>query len=458
MAGTSPRRRISQLATLRRAQRLSSHCSQSMALTRHGDRATQLLWRPMRSEALKHRSTRRMLFAQINQGAAGWMQTTAGSWYVLTEAGSTTALSFFVIASMTPSLFLNPVGGRLMQSYSPVAMVKVLAPLAALAPLLIAGLYATDTLSIPLLFVLTVIGSSFRALQAPTFAKILPLTVPESQRAAVLGYSAIAFNVSRSVGPVIAGIAGTGLAYLLSGVGFLIVAAIVIVTPLDSAQSTPTTTGPSASHNAAPKGSSFRRALRLMWNITAVRILFLCVVVFYLVSGSIHQLLAAVAKDTSTTSLALGALYACAAIGAILTNRPVLRYLDNNGHRTRLLSIVIVAAALTVVAFGFSSGLIFDMALIVILGALGEAMYLVVQRSILLELDEADSGAIFGLFLAILTGASILGSIGLGLLMDAVGVRSGLVTLGVVTLVIAVPLILLVTRASSKPQQASTDD
>ncbi len=195
-----------------------------------------------------------------------------------------------------------------------------------------------------------------------------------------------------------------------------------------------------------------------MWSITAVRILFLCVVVFYLVSGSIHQLLAAVAKDTSTTSLALGALYACAAIGAIFANRPVLRYLGNNGNRTRLLSIVIVAAALTVVAFGFSSGLIFDMVLMVILGALGEAMYLVVQRSILLELDETDSGAIFGLFLAILTGASILGSIGLGLLMDAVGVRSGLVMLGVVTLVVAVPLIVLVAQASSKPQRASTDD
>jgi MFS family permease len=396
-----------------------------------------------------------MLFAQINQGAAGWMQTTAGSWYVLTEAGSTTALSLFVIASMTPSLLLNPVGGRLMQSYSPVTMVKVLAPLAALAPLLIAGLYATGSLSIPLLFVLTVVGASFRALQAPTFAKILPLTVPESQRAAVLGYSAIAFNVSRSVGPVIAGLAGTGPAYLLSGIGFLVVAAIMFFTPLGSAQPTPATT---ASQGAAPKGSSFRRALRLMWSITAVRILFLCVIVFYLVSGSIHQLLAAVAKDTSTTSLALGALYACAAIGAIFTNRPVLRYLRNNGNRTRLLSIVIVAAALTVVAFGFSSGLIFDMVLMVILGALGEATYLVVQRSILLELDEADSGAIFGLFLAILTGASILGSIGLGLLMDAVGVRSGLVMLGVVTLVIAVPLVLLVAQASSKPRQESTDD
>ena len=136
----------------------------------------------------------------------------------------------------------------------------------------------------------------------------------------------------------------------------------------------------------------------------------------------------------------------------------MLRYLDNDGNRTRLLSIVIVAAAVTVVAFGFSSGLIFDMVLMVILGALGEAMYLVVQRSIPLELDETNSGAIFGLFLAILTSASILGSIGLGLLMDAVGVRSALVLLGVVTLVVAVPLILLVAQASSKPQRSSTDD
>ena len=138
----------------------------------------------------------------------------------------------------------------------------------------------------------------------------------------------------------------------------------------------------------------------------------------------------------------------------------MLRYLDNDGNRTRLLSIVIVAAAVTVLAFGFSSGLIFDMVLMVILGALGEAMYLVVQRSIPLELDETNSGAIFGLFLAILTGASILGSIGLGLLMDAVGVRSGLVLLGVVTLVVAVPLILLVARASSNRgrPRPTTDD
>ncbi len=84
----------------RSAEHPSRHCSQNMASSRHGDRTTQLPWRSMRSEALKHRNARRMLFAQINQGAAGWMQTTAGSWYVLTEAGSTTTLSFFVIVDV----------------------------------------------------------------------------------------------------------------------------------------------------------------------------------------------------------------------------------------------------------------------------------------------------------------------------------------------------------------------
>ena len=383
------------------------------------------------------------------------MQTTAGSWYVLTEAGSTTTLSLFVIASMTPSLLLNPVGGRLMQSSTGSHGQGAGAPGCPRSPAhrwSLCGGHAVDSTPVR-----TDRCCVLSRLAGPNVCED-PAAHRARESARRLGLLRNRVQRFRSVGPVIAGFAGTGLAYLLSGIGFLIVATIMFVTPLDSAQSTPATTRPGASHEVDPKGSAFRRALRLMWSITTIRILFLCVVVFYLVSGSIHQLLAAVAKDTSTTSLALGTLYACAAIGAIFTNRPVLRYLGNNGNRTRLLSIVIVAAALTVVAFGFSSGLIFDMVLMVILGALGEAMYLVVQRSILLELDEADSGAIFGLFLAILTGASILGSIGLGLLMDAVGVRSGLVTLGVVTLVIAVPLILLVAQASSKPQQASTDD
>ena len=65
-----------------------------------------------------------------------------------------------------------------------------------------------------------------------------------------------------------------------------------------------------------------------MWSVTAVRIVFLCVVVFYLVSGSIHQLLAAVAKDTSTTSLAAGRpLRMCGESAPYSRIEPVLRYL-----------------------------------------------------------------------------------------------------------------------------------
>jgi len=368
------------------------------------------------------------------------MQTTAGSWYVLSETNSTTSLAIFVVVSMTPSLVLNPVGGRLMDKYSPVLLIKILAPLAAIAPLGIAALFALQALTVPLILVLTFLGSVFRALQAPTFNKILPLTVPEDQKATVLGYSGIVFNISRSVGPVIAGIAGTGLAYLLAGMGFLLVTALMMVTPLkedkpaheDSVQSR--------------QPSGYREALRASWQLPALRLLFACVLLFYLVSGSVHQLLAAVAKDTSSTSLALGLLYAFAAVGAMLVNPAVLRYLKADHDASVLLLIAILGVGVTVTVFGFGSTLAFDLTLMVALGALGEVMYLSAQRSILINLESTNSGAIFGLFLAALTGAGILGSIGLGFLMDQIGVRLALIILGSVTIVLSLPLIVSTMR------------
>lgn len=368
------------------------------------------------------------------------MQTTAGSWYVLNETNSTTSLAIFVVVSMTPSLALNPVGGRLMDKYSPVLLIKILAPLAAIAPLAIAALFVSQALTVPLILVLTFFGSVFRALQAPTFNKILPLTVPEDQRATVLGYSGIVFNISRSVGPVIAGIAGTGLAYLFAGIGFLLVTALMMVTPLKEEKPA----REASTQSQQPSG--YREALRTSWQLPTLRLLFACVLLFYLVSGSVHQLLAAVAKDTSSTSLALGLLYAFAAVGAMLVNPAVLRYLKAGHDTSVLLLIAILGVGVTVTIFGFGSTLAFDLTLMVSLGALGEVMYLSAQRSILLNLESSNSGAIFGLFLAALTGAGILGSIGLGFLMDQIGVRLALTILGAATILACVPIIVTAMR------------
>lgn len=383
-----------------------------------------------------------MLVAQANQGASGWLQTTAGSWFVLTETNSTTAIAFFTVASMTPSLLLNPVGGRLMDRHSPIAMVKLLAPLAAVGPLLIALLYFLGQLTTPLILLLTVVAAVPRALQAPTFAKILPLTVPDEQRADVLGLSAIVFNLSRTVGPLIAGFAGTQLAFVLAGVGYLLVAAIVFVTPIQESD----TARPSATSTHSKQVVGYREAIRITWAATVLKTLFFAGFVFYLVSGALHQLLAAVAKDTSSTSVALGVLYACAAVGAMVTNPPTIAYLRRDGDRLLLLSMAILGIGLVVVLFGLSPMLVTDAILMVFAGALGEIMYLSAQRSILLESDEALSGAIFGLFLALLTGATILGSLGLGLMMDVVGVRTGLVLLGAATLVLMVPILVRLLR------------
>ncbi len=380
----------------------------------------------MDASVLRFSSARRMLIAQANQGAAGWMQTTAGSWYVLSETKSASMLALFAVVSMLPSLLFNPLGGRLMDRYSPLVLVKILAPLAATIPLVIALLYATGLLSVPLILWLTVFGSSFRALQAPTFSKILPMTVPDSERANILAYSAIAFNISRSIGPLVAGFAGTGLAYFFGGLSFLLVAAIVFATQLS--ENNANNSQSQFSRHAAPV--PYKRSLALIWEVSPIRSLFVCITLFYLVTGAIHQVLAAVAKDTSSTSASLGVLYACAAVGAMLANPATMKYLNSGCSRTVPLVTAIAGAGVTTVLFGMTSSLPWDMAFMVVIGALGEVVFLTAQRGILVDLPEFESGTVFGLFLSALTAASIVGSAGLGVLMETFGVRSALVFVG----------------------------
>ena len=381
-----------------------------------------------------------MLFAQVNQGASGWMQTTAGSWYVLTQTNSATAIAFFTVVSMTPTLLLNPVGGRLMDQYSPMSMVRILAPLAAIGPLLISLLYFLDLLSVPMLLFIALLSGIPRALQAPTFEGILPLTVPDDQREEVLALSAVMFNLSRTVGPLLAGLVGVPWAYLLAGVGYLVVGLLVMVTPI-----------PAPARDVVPTSerggsSEYRDAVRLAWGVASLQAVFLGALLFYLVSGAMHQLLAAVAKSTSSTSLALGVLYASAAVGAIVANPPTVAHLEKGRDKFPLLVLAIGGVGAAALLFGLSSSLIADMLIMMVVGAVGEVMYVTAQRSIMIEMDQARSGAVLGLFLSLVAATAIIGSFGLSLLMDSLSVRGGLLWFGVGTVAVSIPVLIHVRR------------
>jgi MFS family permease len=403
----------------------------------------------MATSTLHYPAARRMLAGKAISGAGGWMQTTAASWYVLQETGQATAVGFLVAVALLPAVLLNPVGGALSDRYSPVTLQKWLALLAAIGPLLIATLFYFGDLSVPVLYVLVFLGAIPNALASPLMTQILPMSVPPELRANILANGAVTYNIARTVGPLIGGSVGIGWAFLLNGLSYLALAVILQLTPLRGAQDR--VKAQKAKEPAPEHDEAYKKRVADAWSFPFVKALFLAAVMFYVASGAVHQLLAAVADLNVDTAHFLGVLYAAIAVGGIAANPFIKRFVNGGGNKTDLLYFSLIGAGPTIILLGISRDLWSDVLILFLLGGFGEAMWVGSQQSLTLDLPRRITGSILGIFFAAVTLATIGGALVVSWLFEIVGVRTGLVLLGVVAFGYGMFQIWWLRRAESEP-------
>ena len=380
------------------------------------------------TSTLHYPAARRMLAGKAISGAGGWMQTTAASWYVLQETGEPTAVGFLVAVALLPAVLLNPVGGALADRYSPVTLQKWLSLLASIAPLLIAGLFYFGDLSVPILYVLVFLGALPRALASPLMTEILPMSVPKELRASILANGAVTYNIARTLGPLIGGSVGIGWAFLLNGLSYVALAVILQLTPLREREKE--IENDRKEEPQQEQDEAYKKRVAEAWSFPFVRALFLAAVMFYVASGAVHQLLAAVADLNVDTAHFLGVLYAAIAVGGITANPLIKRYVNRGGSKTSLLYFSLIGAGPTIALLGISQHLWSDVVILFLLGGFGEAMWVGSQQSLTLDLPRRISGSILGIFFAAITLATIGGALVVSWIFDIVGVRAGLVMLG----------------------------
>ena len=371
------------------------------------------------------RTARNLLAAQACQGAAGWMQTTAGGWLAISLTDSASAVALFAFVSMSPSIVCTPIGGRLIDTHDPRRLAVTLGFLAALPPLLIGSLQLAGSITYPILLLLTLISSIPRSLQSPLFPHTISEYVPVEIRDRALAISGALFNISKVIAPVIAGLLGPGCAFLGSSFLFIFVASTMVLTHLDPAQQRVDT------RKAKRPRKSWKSDLAAIRREPLVRAVFTAAVIFYFISGSIHQLLAVIAADTSSTSSALGYLFGAAALGAVSVNRMAVRRLAHNPDRVRPIALSLFGSVIASVLLSLSTSFAADIALMFLLGGVGEIIWLTSQKALLLDAGKSNSGEIFGVFLGIIALSTVLGSIVLGGLMDLAGTRSALLFIGI---------------------------
>ena len=295
-------------------------------------RATSLLATLLSSSPLREAPFRRFYIGSVGTALGYTTQTTIVAWLMTTLTPSALMVALVQTASTAPSLLLGLFAGALADIADRRRVILVTQVILLLATMgLGAATLAGAVTPFALLAFTFVIGAGFTFYMPAQSASINDLVARvDVPRAVALG--AVAFNVSRAVGPALAGAAvawmSSGSALLASGVLFIvmIVAMRGLVMPPRPIRAMPETIM-----------SGIESGLRYARHSPRMRALILHNVSFALCASALLALLPVIARDQlSLGAGGFGFLSASFGIGAVVSALLVPRGL----HRTSLQTVV----------------------------------------------------------------------------------------------------------------------
>jgi MFS family permease len=177
-------------------------------------------------DALRHREYRLIWYGQIFASMATWMDQVARGWLLYELTNSTLQLGLVRGVQAIPLLLLTPLAGSTADRYSRKMQVLVAQVVDGLLYAAVAVLIFSGNIE-PWHVYVTAIGMSVvQAFQLPSRAAMIGDAVPANHLTNAIGLHSIIFNVSRSVGPAIAGsliaAMGTGGAYTTQAVCYFL--------------------------------------------------------------------------------------------------------------------------------------------------------------------------------------------------------------------------------------------
>ena len=155
--------------------------------------------------AMRHPNYRRYWFGQIGSLVGTWMQSVALPWLVLDLGGSPLELGLVMAFLFGPSMVIAPLGGvladrvdkrRTLLAVNAVAMVQASA---------LFVLAVTGTVEIWHVYALALLAGTASAIEMPVRQAFVADLVPREDLVNAIALSSTSFNLSRVIGPAIAG-------------------------------------------------------------------------------------------------------------------------------------------------------------------------------------------------------------------------------------------------------------
>ncbi len=383
-----------------------------------------------------------------------WMQNLALGWLILLMTNSPFLLGLNGFLSQAPSLFLSLPGGAIADRLNRRKLMLYTQTSMMLLALALALLTSFKIIRIGEILAISLLTGLASALNNPAYQALFPDLVEREDLLNAVALNSAQFNMSRAVGPTLAGLAlgtlGAAGCFYLNSVSFLalIIALLMIAVP----EPLPEKDG--GVWQAMMDGLRFIRQ-------NPVLIILLSIPAFLSLLGlPFVVLMPAVARDmVHTDAVGLGYLMAGAGIGAVMAAL-ILARLENPEHKG---NFILTSAA------AFSLGLIllatvhsFERAflLLVLLGATMVGALALTNSTLQISSPPPLRGRVMSMYNLAVLGLAPLGSLQMGTVAEAQGMRFALALGGAICLVYFLVLLAFLPRlrrVAPLPRPGGTD-
>jgi MFS family permease len=348
--------------------------------------------------------------------AGTWMQGVAQSWLIYRLTHSESMMGITIFATHIPVLLLGAIGGVAADRYPRKNIVLITQSLALVQAVLLATLTYTGQITPSLILVLAVLLGITNAFDIPGRHTLFVQMVGKQDLISAISLNSAVFNVSRIIGPSIAGIIvaafGETVCFTINAFSYLamIVCLLRMHLPKDSI---------AVEH----KGSALADGFRYAWNHREMRVLLAVSGILNLSYAPVLSLGPFFADAIfHQGSLGLGFLVGSMGVGAVIGVLELAR------HKGILeLPAVIRSSMLTMgaalLAFAISPYFGLSMALMVVMGFSVMRQNAAGNSLIQTTVPDAFRGRMLALYTMVVTGLLPLGSLAGGFAAERFGPR-----------------------------------
>lgn len=385
------------------------------------------------SRSLRLLTTRRFgtfWFASLLANIGTWAQQVAQPWLMLSLGASPFLLGLDSFASGAPVLLLTLVGGALADRADRRRIITVFQSIQMLCPVLLVILVLTGTVQPWVVILMSLIVGITDALSMPSFQSIVPSIVEREQIPSGIALNTTQFNLSRILGPAIAGVLMTSVgmagAFAVSAASYL---PFILVALWVLPRHTPT-----AESTSWPSRQQLVQGVQAIWHQPSLRGALLTVFTTSVLCAPLITfcpvlIKAAFQGDAGHFSLTVGAF----GLGGLLGATALLT-MDPARDRRPLSSWAAVAYGVTVVLAALNRWAWALPALFVLAGIVMTTSNASANALLQATAPARIRGQTVSLFMLAMRGGVALGGLLTGLSVSLLGVRQALLLNGLLAI------------------------